>query len=56
VTGQQLTQLFSVDGSDILIGIETYATLLFYAFLPDAKVVFVPVQDLDDSIVSIAKG
>ncbi len=54
--GQQPAQLVAVDGKGIGAGLGPYESLLFQPFLPEGKSILVPIQDLDDGTLSIAKG
>lgn len=55
-TGQQPAQLVAVNGKDILAGLGPYETLLFQTFLPEGESILIPIQDLDDGTLAIAKG
>jgi hypothetical protein len=54
--GQQPAQLVAVDGKGILAGLGPSKTLLFQTFLPEGKSILVPIQDLDDGTLTIAKS
>jgi hypothetical protein len=55
-TGQQPAQLVAVDGKGVVAGLGPRETLLFQAFLPEGESILVPIQDLDDGTLPIAKG
>lgn len=55
-TGQQPAQLVTANGKGIIAGLGPYETLLFQTFLPEGESIFVPIQDLDDGTLAIAKG